>query len=457
MIRENTHSVYFLGIGGIGMSALARYFAQKGMHVGGYDRTSTELSKELEEEGMEIHYEDNPDLIPEKYRDPLTSLIIYTAAIPSKQKELNYFKRENFRVIKRSVALGEIVKSGQCIAVAGTHGKTTISGMLAHILHGSELGCNAFLGGISVNYNTNYLINSGSNIYVAEADEFDRSFLTLFPDIAIITAIDADHLDIYDNAGNLNDSFSQFASQLKNDGVLIVKEGVILEEPAHIRIRRYSLETKCDYYAYNIERTELNYRFSIHTPNGDFHNIKTGIPGRINIENSVAAFALGMEAGVKIESLISGIESYKGIRRRFEIIVHNDKHVYIDDYAHHPVELDAIIGSVRAIFPDKRISGIFQPHLFTRTRDHYVGFAESLSQLDDVVLLGIYPAREEPIPGINSEIIFKKLNNNGYRSLCDMSKLMDEVEKINPEVLITMGAGDIDKMVNPIKQKLLEY
>ena len=450
----NKHNIYFLGIGGIGMSALARYFVQKGHSVAGYDRVSTTLTQKLEEEGMMIHYDDKPSLIPVSFTEPSKTLVIYTPAIPADHRELNYFRENHFMVLKRSVVLGEIVKSGRSIAVAGTHGKTTISGMIAHIFHESGYGCNAFLGGISVNYGTNCIINPASDKFVVEADEFDRSFLTLFPEIALITAMDADHLDIYGDTGKLKDSFSRFASQVQKDGVLIIKKGVEIDEPEGKRILSYSMHETADYYASDIEPDNLIYRFNMHTPAGVIYPVTTGILGRINVENSLAAIAVAIEAGVDPELAIRAVKTYKGIRRRFDVVINTPNLIYIDDYAHHPEELRAIISSVKELFPEKRISGVFQPHLYSRTRDFAAGFAVSLSLLDDVILLDIYPAREVPIEGVSSELIFSRLVNKGKRIMCNMSGLEDAVETIHPEVLLTMGAGDIDKMTEILKLNL---
>ena len=439
------------------MSALGRYFIMKGIPVAGYDRLSTNLTAKLEAEGMKIHYADDPSLIPAEFSDPEKTLVIYTPAIPENHTEFNYFKKNKFKIYKRSAILGEIVKNGKGIAVAGTHGKTTISGMIAHILHESGIGCNAFLGGISLNYNSNYIINPASDLYVVEADEFDRSFLSLNPQIALITAVDADHLDIYGDHENLKNSFSLFASQIKKDGVLIIRKGTGLSKPQGIRILEYSMYEPADYYAYNIKQEKLTYCFSLHTPEGDFHNIRTGILGRINIENSVAAFAVAREAGADVKGIIHAIKTYRGINRRFDMKINTGKLVYIDDYAHHPEELKAIISSVKELFPGKPITGIFQPHLYTRTRDFASGFAKSLSLLDNVILLDIYPAREEPIKGISSELIFRELFNKGKRIMCKKNELTGEVLRLEPEVLLSMGAGDIDQMVEPLTIILEEH
>lgn len=448
----NFHRVYFIGIGGIGMSALARYFHQNGLVVAGYDRVSTVLTKNLISEGMNIHFEDNVALIPSEFKNRENTLIIYTPAINPDHQELNYFVINNFKVQKRSAILGQIVNEGKSFAVAGTHGKTTISGMIAHVLHESGKGCNAFLGGICKNFNSNYVLNRDSELYVVEADEYDRSFLSLQPDIALISALAPDHLDIYQNMENLKSAFEEFILRIKPGGSLICKKGLELKSPDNIKTFYYSLNEDADYYAFNIERQKMLYSFNIHTPEGDFYNLKTGIFGKINVENSVAAFAVAMEAGLKPDKIISAISTYQGIKRRFDIIINTSEYVYIDDYAHHPDELRAIISSVKEIFPEKKITGIFQPHLFSRTRDFAVEFADSLSLLDDVILLDIYPAREKPIKGVDSGIIIKKLSNKGLRKLYNLNEVIDKLDFFETQVLLTLGAGNIDQLVEPIKK-----
>ena len=436
------------------MSALARYFNQKGLHVAGYDRVPSSLTNQLMSEGMDIHFEDNTDLIPEKFRQKDNTLVIFTPALNADHSELKYFRDNNFRVEKRSAVLGSITSEGKGVAVAGTHGKTTISGMIAHIFQSSGMGCNAFLGGICKNFDSNYVLNTDSNLFVVEADEYDRSFLTLHPQIALITAIDPDHLDIYGDIEKMKSSFETFVSQVKTSGILILKQGITMKVPPGIRILYYSMSEEADYYAFNIERKHLNYSFSLHTPAGDFHNLKTGIFGRINVENSVAAFAVTMEAGVPPEEINKAITSYEGVKRRFDIVIQSEKLIFIDDYAHHPEELKAFISSVNETFPGRKITGIFQPHLFSRTKDFAAEFAASLSLMDDVLLLDIYPAREKPVEGVSSELIFKQLTNKGQRIMCKMDELTHIVENIVPEVLLCMGAGDIDKAVAPLHKSL---
>ncbi len=452
MINTDFNRVYFIGIGGIGMSALARYFLQQGLEVAGYDRVSTSLTRQLIAEGMNIHFEDDIKLIPDGFMNKEKTLIIYTPAINPDHSEFNFFIKNNFQVQKRSYVLGQIVNKGKCIAVAGTHGKSTISGMIAHILHDSGMGCNAFLGGICKNFNSNYVLNNGSDLYVVEADEYDRSFLRLQPDIALISAVAPDHLDIYKNKENLLAAFKDFVSGIKPGGKLIYKKGVDLDSPGGISFFQYSMDKKTDYYAYNIKRQDMYYSFSVHTPQGDFHNIRTGIFGKINVENSLAAFAVTMEAGVAPDKIISALSSYQGIKRRFDIIINTPEYVFIDDYAHHPDELKAFIRSVKDVFPDKKITGIFQPHLYSRTRDFAAEFAESLSILDDVILLPVYPAREKAIQGVDSGMIFNLLKNKGLRELYSLNEVIDKINKFEPEVLLCMGAGDIDQLVSPLKK-----
>lgn len=452
MIISDIYRVYFIGIGGIGMSALARYFSSLGMEIAGYDRMSTNLTSQLSSEGMNIHFEDDVDMIPSRFLNKEGTLIIYTPAISSDHKEYNYFIKNNFQVAKRSALLGQIVNRGRSVAVAGTHGKTTISGMIAHILHESGTGCNAFLGGICKNFNSNFLLNKDSDLYVVEADEYDRSFLALEPDIALVSAVEPDHLDIYENIENLKAGYEAFIARVKPGGVVFCKSGTNLNCPDEIRKFHYSMNEKTDYYAFNIQRQEEYYSFNIHTPYGDFHNIRPGIFGKINVENSVVAFAAAMEAGVAPEKIINALSSYKGIKRRFDIIIHTDEFVFIDDYAHHPAELKAFINSVKDVFPEKKITGIFQPHLYSRTRDFVKEFATSLSLLDNVVLLDIYPAREKPIPEVDSGIIFNRLKNKGIKKLCSSSEVIKILDSFEIQVLLTIGAGDIDKLVDPLRK-----
>jgi len=446
------HNVYFVGIGGIGMSAIARYFNSIGKNVAGYDKVSKALTVKLNSEGIDIHFDDNVELIDKKYKNKNTTLVVYTPAIPNTNNELNFFIENDFIVKKRSEVLGLLCSTKQGIAVSGTHGKTTISTMIAHLLKQSTIGCSAFLGGISKNYDSNYLVDINSEKIVIEADEFDRSFLTLYPDIAVVTAIDADHLDVYKNADNLKQSFEQFINQINNKGKLIIKKGLNINyhNIKDIDIYNYSLNEKSDFYAENIRIDEGLYIFDFITPNSRINNIKLGFPGIINVENAIAALSVAYLCGVKSLELMKALSSFKGIVRRFDYHIRKSNFVYIDDYAHHPAELKATINSVREIYPKKKITGVFQPHLFTRTRDFADEFAKSLDLLDEIILLDIYPAREVPIEGISSEIIFNKLINNN-KTLCKKNELLNILINRDLEVLITLGAGDIDEFVNPIK------
>ena len=455
MKLNEVKKIYFLGIGGIGMSALARYFLALGKDVAGYDRTSTSLTDQLIREGINIHFQDDLSLVPEIYKSKGDTLIVYTPAVPVSHTELRYFLEENFSILKRSEILGIIMQNHKGIAVAGTHGKTTISSMIAHIFKHSGIFCNAFLGGIARNYNSNILLDSGSDYFIAEADEFDRSFLTLFPDMAVISAVDDDHLDIYGERKNLLAAFQQFAAQIKKNGVLVVKKNIELVNPDGVRIFTYSLNEKSDYYASNFRKEGLFNRFDINAGKEVFKDIILGVHGVLNIENAVAAFAIAHQAGISTDKIRLALAEYIGVKRRFEIILHTQKVLFIDDYAHHPEELKAFINSVRDAIPEARITGIFQPHLYTRTRDFTEGFSKSLSLLDDVILLDIYPAREEPINGVNSRIIFEKLSNKGEKILCTKTQLLKVIEELNPKVLLSMGAGDIDLLVSPLKELLI--
>ncbi|MCB8995008.1 MAG: UDP-N-acetylmuramate--L-alanine ligase [Bacteroidales bacterium] len=448
------HKVYFIGIGGIGMSALARYFKVQGKIVAGYDRTSTPLTDQLQREGIDIHFVDDISLIPESCKTKENCLIVYTPAVPKEHTEYQYFLSQGFQLVKRSQLLGQIMENHMGIAIAGTHGKTTISSMIAHIFKHSGTSCNAFLGGITRNYNSNLLLDPESDYFIAEADEFDRSFLTLFPEMAVISAVDDDHLDIYRERKNLLAAFSQFAAQIKKTGVLIAKKGIEIEFPENTKTLFYSLEEQADYYASGLKKEGLFNRFDIHAGEEVFLDFILGVHGKLNIENAVAAFAIAHQCGINPEKIRLALSGYKGVKRRFEIILHNEDVLFIDDYAHHPEELKAFILSVRDAVPGKRIAGIFQPHLYTRTRDFAAGFSKSLSLLDDVILLDVYPAREEPIAGINSTLILDKLRNKGERILCSKAQISRVIEELKPGVLLSMGAGDIDQMVDPIKEVL---
>ncbi len=451
MMWINLDSVYFVGVGGIGMSALARFFHSRGKNVAGYDKRSTSLTDQLIRENIDIHFVDQSALIPSEFKDPDRTLVIYTPAVSDHNQELKYFRKNGFRVIKRSAALGEVFNAGDGIGVAGTHGKTSVSTLLSFILSQSKMGCNAFLGGISKNFETNLIINSNSRNIVAEADEYDRSFLTLYPKMAVLTTIDADHLDIYLSEENLRRGFESFLNQVDEKGKLIIKYGLDLAIPTSLEVYSYSVDNKeADYHITSIEQEGVYYRFTVRTPRDIIQDVRLGMPGLINVENALGAIAAADQKGVPIDVIIKACTEFTGVKRRFDIQVMNEKRVYIDDYAHHPEELKAFISSVREIFPEKRICGIFQPHLFTRTRDFSKAFAESLGLLDDLILLAIYPAREEPIPGITSEIIFDDVQLD-EKVLIGPEQLLNVLNERDPEVLLTMGAGDIDKLVEPLK------
>ncbi len=443
-------NIYFIGIGGIGMSAIARYYNQKGLKVSGYDKTPSELTAQLEKEGIEIHYEDNIDYIP---KDKENTLVVYTPAVPKTMKELVYVMDNGYNVLKRSRTLGEIAKGQRCLAVAGTHGKTTTSTMLAHLFEDSGVGCSAFLGGISKNYNTNLLVSTNPTL-VAEADEYDRSFLQLFPEIAVITSMDADHLDIYNDALEFAKAFKAFASQVNK--TLIKKYGLdIGPDDTNANILTYSYQNiEADFHGENIVPDDCGYfSFDLHHPKGVIKNCKVGIPGWVNVENAIAASAVALTYGIEEEKIKKALESFIGVKRRFDIHLNTPKLSYIDDYAHHPKEIAAAISSMRNIFPGRKLTAIFQPHLYTRTRDFVDEFAKALSEVDELILLDIYPAREEPIPGVSSEIIFDKVIGP-KKILLQKEELMDFLQDHETDALITFGAGNIDRFVGPITELL---
>jgi len=447
--------VYLVGVGGIGMSALARYFNHQGFKVAGYDRTETELTRALASEGVDVHYDDSISLIPSDFRNnPADTLVIYTPAIPSDHNELNYLIANGFKVIKRSVALGVIAASKRTLGVAGTHGKTTTSTLLSHLLVEALGGVNAFLGGIAKNYSTNLLL-SKNDVLVAEADEFDRSFLQLFPNAAVITSTDADHLDIYGSHEAVLRSFADFINQIKPGGALVLKQGVEVPlENKEIAVYRYSIDKGGDYHAENIVRNSNGtYTFDIVTPKTRIEACTLGVPGWINVENAIAAVALALTVTDDTEALKRALASFGGVKRRFDFYINTPTLTFLDDYAHHPEELRASISSVKAMFPNRKVCGIFQPHLYTRTRDFAEGFAQSLSLLDEVILLDIYPARELPIEGVTSQIIFDKITTPN-KVLITKSELLDVLSKRDVDVLMTVGAGDIDKLVEPIADML---
>ncbi|NML37056.1 UDP-N-acetylmuramate--L-alanine ligase [Chitinophaga sp. G-6-1-13] len=448
MDLNNIQRVYFIGIGGIGMSAIARFFNEKGVAVSGYDRTPTALTKQLEAEGMQIHYTDDINALDQK-----ANLVVYTPAIPATHEELKWYRDHGFEVVKRSDVLQEITRSLFAITVAGTHGKTTVSTMIAHLLTDSGYGCNAFLGGISVNYDKNFW-SSDKQVAVIEADEYDRSFLKLSPDIAILTAMDADHLDIYGTPEAMEEAFITYTHNIKPNGTLIAKFGLHRgnELKADNKLL-YSLQNDAaNAYAANIRMINGGYEFDVMQQDWMIDNIRLHIGGMHNVENVVAAITVAHLLGISADKIRAAVESFKGIKRRFEYVIKNDHQVYIDDYAHHPEELRALITSAKALFPGRRCTVIFQPHLFTRTRDLADGFAESLSLADEVVLLPIYPARELPIEGVTSEILAAKITVPVQ--IMQKEEVLDWLKKTPVPLLITAGAGDIDQLKGPISQLL---
>jgi len=447
------HNVYFIGIGGIGMSAIARYFNKMGKHVAGYDKVSKPLTNELIHEGILVHFDDDVQQIPSQFKNKENTLVVYTPAIPKNHKGMSFFMSQGFELKKRSEVLGMLTAANRSIAVAGTHGKTTVSTMIAHLMRQSRIGCNAFLGGISKNYKTNLLVDPDSKYMVVEADEFDRSFLKLFPQKAVVTAVDADHLDIYETKANVEESFRQFIQQMNTGGTLLIKQGLKFKLPERndLKVYTYSIKEKADFFAENIRIENGLYRFDFVGIDIRMHFRHLTIPGLLNVENAVAAIAIAYLSGVKDDEIANSLEKFKGIQRRFDYQILRDDLVYIDDYAHHPEELKAVISSTKELFKGKKITGIFQPHLFTRTRDFATEFAESLSLLDELILLDIYPARELPIAGVTSEIIFKNVTCKS-KLLCSKSELPGVLKTKKFEVLMTLGAGDIDEFVEPIKK-----
>ena len=442
--------VYFIGIGGIGMSAIARYFKFRGYEVAGYDRTPSDLTHELEAEGIAVHYEDRPDLIP---TDTEETLIVYTPAIPAELGEMRRAFEGGYRVVKRSRILGEITRGQRCLAVSGTHGKTTTSTLIAHILTHSGEGCSAFLGGISRNYGTNLLMSRNDTV-VAEADEFDRSFLQLFPEIAVITAVDADHLDIYGDYAHVVEAFKAFTSQVS--GTIIAKKGIPVGQAdtrARVLTYHYTDET-ADFHPRGAHPgPDGCFIYDLVYPGGILEGIRVGTPGWVNAENSIAAAAVALTYGIDPEKIKAAIDCFGGVKRRLEVHVNKPGLAYVDDYAHHPAELASAISSLRDIFPGRKITGIFQPHLFTRTRDFAPEFAKALSGVDKLILLDIYPAREEPIPGVTSEIIFKDVTAK-EKVLIRKEELMDLLKDEPIDVLVTFGAGNVDRFIGPITEML---
>lgn len=443
---------YFIGIGGIGMSALARYFNAIGWEVAGYDKTPSPLTDDLQNEGISIHFEDLGSTVPSQFKENDKTLVVYTPAIPKGMGELVFFQGQTSNLFKRSEVLGLLTRQSLGLGVAGTHGKTTTSSMLAHILNESHLKCNAFLGGIATNFSSNLVLNPTSEYTVIEADEFDRSFLKLTPFASIITSTDPDHLDIYGDASVFLEGFQKYAALINPKGCLVKKEGLDLASEA--QTISYAIESKtADYSGNNLRFEQGKFLMDVATPSGVLNAVELGIPGIHNAENAVACIALAHFLGLCEEEIRFGLQSFRGVKRRFEYKVRTEKLVYIDDYAHHPTEIHALVSSVRLLYPNQKITGIFQPHLFSRTRDFFEGFAHELSELDEVVLLPIYPAREEPIPGVTSDVLLDKITSKTKQLLPALDAL-NYVSNIYEGVVLTIGAGDIDRIVEPLKKAL---
>ena len=448
-------SVYFVGAGGIGMSALIRYFLSKGKRVGGYDRTPSDLTEALRKEGADIHYTDDVALVADVFKSPEDTLVVYTPAVPESHTELAYFRAWGFEVMKRARVLGEITRSARGLCVAGTHGKTTTSSMLAHLLKSSHVDCNAFLGGILKNYESNLMLSDTSDLTVIEADEFDRSFHWLTPYMAVITSADPDHLDIYGTPEAYRESFEVFTSLIRPDGCLLLKKGVRVTPRLRegVRLYTYSATEAADFHAENIVIRDGKITFDFVGPRVRIPEVELGVPVKVNIENGVAAMAIAWLNGVTLEEIRQGMASFAGPRRRFDFHLRTDRVALIDDYAHHPAELRQSILSVKELYAGRKVTGIFQPHLYSRTRDFADDFARSLSLLDELILLDIYPAREKPIPGVTSRIIFDKVTIPD-KILCDKRELLDVIARGRYEVVLMVGAGDIDRLVEPVREIL---
>jgi len=460
MSLDKYHSVYFLGIGGIGMSALARWFMKSGMHVSGYDRTSTVLTDELQHEGMAIHFDDAVTNIPKQVIDNKEqTLVVFTPAIPKDHAEHNHLKAQGYTIMKRSEVLGLITKSYKTIGVAGTHGKTTTSSMVAHILKFAKKDMVAFLGGITTNYESNLVmegkVNANTTV-VVEADEFDRSFLRLFPEIAVVTSADADHLDIYGDHESMLTSFRDYVKQIKNGGSLIIHESIeekIASDASHVTKHIYSM-SRGQFFAGNITAHSGFFEFDLCGFGSAVERIRLGVPGFHNVENAIAASIAAHLCGVNMNTIKAALASFQGVKRRFEFVVKGNKVIFVDDYAHHPTEIEAFLKSMKSMYPRRKLTVIFQPHLFTRTRDFAEGFSKSLSIADELVLMDIYPARELPIPGVDSDMIFKDITSK-VKLRCGKKDLMEKLDAMDIDVLATVGAGDIDTFVQPIKNMLM--
>lgn len=451
MKLNDIKAVYFVGIGGIGMSAIARYFLHRGLVVGGYDKTPSDLTEKLQQEGAQIHYEEDIQQIPQDCRNAESCLVVYTPAIPSEHKELIYFKTNGFEIQKRAQVLGTLTHSLKGLCVAGTHGKTTTSSMAAHILHQSHIDCNAFLGGITKNYGTNYILSEKSPFVVIEADEFDRSFHWLTPFASVITATDADHLDIYGTEEAYLESFRHYSSLILPGGYLIIHTGLKMQAAVQEGVKTYTYSREDgDFHAEHIKIGNGEIRFDLISPLGNISDIQLGVPVSVNIENGIAAMALAQIASATPEEIRHAMASFSGVDRRFDFHLKTDKMVYLSDYAHHPAEIRQSILSVKQLYEGRRIKVIFQPHLYTRTRDFYKEFADALSLVDDVTIMDIYPAREQPIPGVSSSLIYDNLRPGIQKEICRKEDVLEVVRRGGFDVLVTLGAGDIENYADAI-------
>ncbi|MBQ2121052.1 MAG: UDP-N-acetylmuramate--L-alanine ligase [Bacteroidaceae bacterium] len=452
---EDIKSIYFVGAGGIGMSALLRYYLATGMPVGGYDKTPSELTKTLEAEGAQLHYEDDPDLIPETFRDKAHTLVVYTPAIPADHKEMAWFRAEGFEIQKRAYVLGLLTRSAKGLCVAGTHGKTTTTSMLAHLLHESKVGCNAFLGGITKNYGTNYLLDENSDYVVIEADEFDRSFHHLRPFATAITSADPDHLDIYGTEAAYLESFSHYTSLVQPGGALVIEESVKIDLKLQEGVTCYTYgRTSGDFHAENLRIGGGRIVFDLISPLGNVTDVELGVPVSINIDNGIAAMALAQLAGANAEEIRQAMKTFAGVGRRFDFKIKTDKVVLLSDYAHHPEEIRQSILSLREVFEGRKITTIFQPHLYSRTNDFYREFAEALSLADEVYLTEIYPARELPIPGVTSQLIYDAMSDGVKKQLVEKDNVLELVKQEEFDLLVILGAGDLDNQMGEIAEVL---